>query len=248
MAAPGIMAAARTDLSALEVHADPTSLARAAAEHFVAQAAEAIAARSRFLVALAGGSTPRATYALLATDAFASRIDWSRVCVFWGDERCVPPDHADSNYRMTREVLLDHVPISTENVHRIAGELDPAQAAASYERELKTAMGADGRLDLVLLGLGSDGHTASLFPDTAALEERERWVAANYVERLGAWRITLTLPTINKARQVTFLVAGPSKAEPLVRIRAGADLPAGLVQPEEGQLTWLVDRGADRST
>jgi 6-phosphogluconolactonase len=148
---------------------------------------------------------------------------------------------------MAREALLDHVPIPIENVHRIAGELDPVQAAVSYEAELRTALGFDGHLDLVLLGMGSDGHTASLFPSTAALEERERWVVENYVEKLGAWRITLTLPAINRARQVTFLVAGPSKAEPLARIRAGENLPAGLVQPVEGTLTWLVDREAARS-
>ena len=230
--------------SPLEIYPNNAALAEAAAEHLVVQAAKAIDARGRFLVALAGGSTPRATYTLLATDAFASRVDWSRVHVFWGDERSVPSDHADSNYRMAREALLDRVPIPAENVHRIAGELEPTQAAASYARELKVTLGADGRLDMVLLGMGSDGHTASLFPDTAALEERERWVVPNYVEKLTTWRITLTLPALNRARQVTFLVAGPSKAEPLARIRAGEDLPAGLVQPAEGTLTWLADRKA----
>jgi 6-phosphogluconolactonase len=228
----------------LEIYPNGAALAEAAAEHFVAQAAEVMDARGRFLVALAGGSTPRATYTLLATDPFASRVDWSHVHVFWGDERCVPPDHADSNYRMAREALLDRVHIPAENVHRIAGELEPTQAAASYERELKVILGADGRLDMVLLGMGSDGHTASLFPSTAALEERDWWVIENYVEKLGTWRITLTLPTINRARQVTFLVAGPSKAAPLARIRAGECLPAGLVQPAEGRLIWLADRKA----
>jgi 6-phosphogluconolactonase len=238
------MAAERADVNEIEIYARTTELARAAAEHVVAQAAEATAARGRFFVALAGGSTPRATYTLLATGAFASRIDWPRVHVFWGDERCVPPNHADSNYRMAREALLDHVPIPAENIHRIAGELEPVQAAASYERELQAALGADGRLDLVLLGMGNDGHTASLFPSTAALEERKRWVVESYVDRLGAWRITLTFAAINAGRQVTFLVAGPSKAEPLARIRAGEKLPAGLVQPVKGMLTWLVDRKA----
>jgi 6-phosphogluconolactonase len=235
-------------VKALEVYADAAELARAAAEHFVAHAAEAITARSRLLVALAGGSTPRATYTLLATGQFASRIDWPRVHVFWGDERCVPPDHADSNYRMAHEALLAHVPIPVENVHRIVGELDPAQAAAAYEEELESTLGADGRLDLVLLGMGSDGHTASLFPGTAALKEQERWVVENYVEKLKSWRITLTLAAINAARQATFLVGGSSKAEPLARIRAGEGLPAGLVQPVGGDLIWLVDREAAPNT
>jgi 6-phosphogluconolactonase len=162
-------------MSDYEVCADADALARRAAEHFVAQAVGALATRSRFLVALVGGSTPRATYTLLATDAFASRVDWSRVHVFLGDELSVPPDHADSNYRMTREALLDRVPIPAKNVHRVAGELEPTQAAASYERELKVTLGADGRLDMVLLGMGSNGHTASLFPGTVALGRHMRY-------------------------------------------------------------------------
>jgi 6-phosphogluconolactonase len=242
------MAAARADVSEIKVCADAAELARAAAEHFVAQAAKAVAARSQFLVALAGGSTPRAAYTLLATGQFASRIDWPRVHVFWGDERCVPPDHADSNYRMAHEALLAHVPIPVENVHRIAGKLDPVRAAAAYEAELKSTLGTDGRLDLILLGMGRDGHTASLFPGTAALEEQKRWVVENYVEKPKSWRITLTLAAINAARQVTFLVSGSSKAEPLARIRAGEALPAGLVLPMSGGLTWLVDREAAPNT
>jgi 6-phosphogluconolactonase len=234
-------------MSDCEICADADALARTAAEHFVTQAARAIAARARFFVALAGGSTPRATYELLATDEFVTRVAWPRVHVFWGDERCVPPTHADSNYRMAREALLDHVPIPVDNVHRIAGELDPAQAAVSYEAELRATLGAGRRFDLILLGMGSDGHTASLFPGTAALDEQERWVVENYVGQLNEWRVTLTLTAINRARQVTFLVSGPSKAEALVRIRAGESLPAGLVQPLEGKLTWLVDREAVRS-
>ena len=157
-------------------------MTRAATEHFVAQAAQAIAAHGRFVVALAGGSTPRATYSLLASSEFAAQVDWLRVHVLWGDERCVPPNHRDSNYRLAREALLNRVPIPNANVHRIRGELPPAQAAATYESELETTLGADGRFDLILLGLGTDGHTASLFPGTPALEERTRWVVENYVE------------------------------------------------------------------
>lgn len=231
----------------IEIYADADALARAAAEHFVAQAAQAIAARGRFVVALAGGATPRATYALLASDEFTAQVDWLRVHVLWSDERCVPPNHRNSNYRLAREVLLNRVPIPTANVHRTQGELPPGQAAAAYESELETTLGANGRFDLILLGLGADGHTASLFPGTAALEERTRWVIGNYVETLKTWRITLTLPIINAARQVTFLVSGAAKAEPLGRIQAEEPLPAGLVQPMEGRLTWLVDQQASYS-
>jgi 6-phosphogluconolactonase len=231
----------------IKVYADADTLARAAAEHFVAQAAQAIAARGRFIVALAGGSTPRATYALLASDEFAAQVEWLRMHVLWSDERCVPPNHRDSNYRLAREALLNRVPIPGTNVHRIRGELPPAQAAAAYESELETILGADGRFDLVLLGMGADGHTASLFPGTPALEEHTRWVIENYVEALKTWRITLTLPIINAARQVTFLVSGEAKVEPLARIQVGERLPAGLVQPAAGQLTWLVDRQASHS-
>jgi 6-phosphogluconolactonase len=217
-------------------------LARAAAEHFVAHAAEAVVERGRFVVALAGGSTPRTAYTLLAGDEFASQVNWMRVHILWGDERCVLPNHRDSNYRMARQALLDRVPALTANIHRIRGELPPVQAAAAYESQLETILGADGRFDLILLGMGADGHTASLFPGTTALEERARWVVENYVEKLNAWRITLTLSLINRARQVTFLVSGAAKVEALARIQAGEPLPAGLVQPTEGRLTWLVDR------
>lgn len=223
---------------------EAASLARAAAEHFVTVAAEAIAARGRFVVALSGGSTPRATYVLLASDEFAARVDWSRVHVLWGDERCVPPDHAESNYRMAREVLLDKVPIPAENVHRMRGELSPDQAATAYQAELEAVLGAGGRFDLVLLGMGADGHTASLFPGTAALEEGERTVVAVTVKGLCAWRVTLTLPVINAGRDVLFLVSGAAKGPTLARMCAGELFPAGLVQPDEGQLTWLVDLAA----
>jgi 6-phosphogluconolactonase len=221
---------------------DAGALAREAAHRFVARAQEAVAARGRFLVALAGGSTPRGAYELLAGDVFAPRVDWARVHVFWGDERCVPPDHTDSNYRMAREALLDRIPISAGNVHRMRGELVPEAAADAYEAELDEVLGAEGRFDLVLLGMGVDGHTASLFPGTQALEERERRVAAYYVEKLGAWRVTLTLPALNAARRVLFLVGGAGKRDALNRVRAGEPLPAALVRPEEGEVTWLVEK------
>lgn len=242
-------------MSEIKVCPDPTSLARAAAGHFVTRAADAVATHGRFTVALSGGSTPRATYALLARREFATRVDWPRVHVFWGDERCVPPDHPDSNYRMAREALLEKVPIPTENVHRIRGELPPDQVAAAYQSKLEPLLGAGGRFDLILLGMGADGHTASLFPGTAAIHEGMRWVVAHYVRRqgrrpdkLGAWRVTLTPIVINGAAHVTFLVAGAGKAERLHQVLAGRHqpdvLPAQIVRPADGQLLWLVDAAA----
>jgi 6-phosphogluconolactonase len=230
-----------------KIYPDSVELARAAAEHFTTIAENTIITRGQFTVALAGGSTPRATYALLASDEFATRLNWQHVHVFWGDERCVPPDHPDSNHRMAREALLDHVPIPTDNIHRIRGELNPEQATSIYRDDLKTTLGSDGRFDLVLLGMGTDGHMASLFPGTTALEERKRAAVAVYVEKLQSWRVTLTLPTINAARHVLFLVSGSAKATVLAQISAGKSLPAGLVRPSHGQLTWLVDKDAARA-
>lgn len=228
---------------ALSIYPNAGQLAKAAAERIVALAQEAIARRGRFCVALAGGSTPRATYERLGKPETA--LDWARVHVFWSDERCVPPDHADSNYRTAAVALLDRVPIPAENVHRVQGELPPEQAAAAYRAELHAALGADGRFDLVLLGMGDDGHTASLFPGTSAVEVHDASAVAVYVERLDSWRVTLTLPVINAARHVLFLVSGASKAPALARLRGGERLPAGLVQPVDGALAWLVDQAAE---
>ena len=235
-------------MTEIRTYPDAASLARAAAEHFITLAAEAIATRGRFAVALSGGSTPRATYALLASEEFAARVDWPRVHVFWGDERCVPPDHPDSNYRMAREALLDKIPIPTENVHRIRGELSPDQAAVAYHEKLEAVLGANGRFDLILLGMGADGHTASLFPGTAALHEQTCWVVAHYVDKLSMWRVTLTPVAINAAAHVTFIVSGAGKAERLREVLAGPYqpdvLPAQIVRPADGHLLWLVDAAA----
>ena len=197
---------------------------------------------------LAGGSTPKAAYEILARD-FAEEIDWGRTHVFFGDERTVPPDHEDSNYRMARLALIDHVPVGS--VHRMRGELPPDEAAASYEGELKAFFGDEDppRFDLILLGLGEDGHTASLFPETSALEVADRLVVANPVLKLDTTRITLTAPVLNAARAVRFLVAGGGKAEALKEVLEGdADpraYPARLVQPPGGP-AWMVDREAAR--
>jgi 6-phosphogluconolactonase len=228
------------------VYDDPEELAQAAAREFAARAAEAIGERGRFAVVLAGGSTPRATYEILARD-YRDTIDWNNVHVFFGDERSVPPDHDDSNYKMTRESLLDHVPIGS--VHRIQGELPPEEAAEAYEQELRDFFGSDDlpRFDLILLGTGPDGHTASLFPETSALEVHDRWTVANPVLKLETTRITLTVPVINAARAVYFLVAGEGKAGPVAEILEGnpdpREYPASLIQPENGP-TWMLDSAA----
>jgi 6-phosphogluconolactonase len=235
-------------MAGIRTYPEAASLARAAAEHFVTLATAAIAARGQFVVALSGGSTPRTTYALLASDEFAARMDWPRVRVFWGDERCVPPDHPHSNYRMAREALLDKVPIPTENVHRMRGELPPDQAATAYQEELEAVLGAGGRFDLILLGMGADGHTASLFPGTTALHEQTRWVVAHHVDKQSAWRVTLTPVAINAAVHVIFIVSGAGKAERLRQVLAGPYqpdiLPAQIVRPTHGRLLWLVDAAA----
>ena len=231
----------------LLVKEDPQQLAEAAARDFAAKAEAAIAERGSFTVALAGGSTPEATYEILARD-YADGLDWSKVHVFFGDERSVPPDHEDSNYRMAQRTLLSHVPVGS--VHRMRGELPPAQAAAAYEEELREFFGASDEppsLDLILLGIGEDGHTASLFPCTSALDVRDRWVVENPVEKLGTTRITLTIPTINGAREIVFLVAGEGKSKALKEILEGdadpRECPAKLVRPASGP-AWIVDRAA----
>ena len=235
----------------LLVHETPQELARAAARDFVAKADAAIAERGSFSVALAGGSTPKATYEVLASD-YAEKLDWSKVHVFFGDERTVPPDHEDSNYRMAQLTLLSRVPVGS--IHRMRGELPPAEAAAAYEEDLRGFFGASDdppSFDLILLGIGEDGHTASLFPETSALEVHDRWVVANPVLKLETTRLTLTVPVINASRAVNFLVAGRDKAEALREILEGdADpraFPAKFVHPEDGDLTWMVDRAAATS-
>jgi 6-phosphogluconolactonase len=230
----------------LFIYETPEELAAAAARDFVARAGEAIGERGRFAVALAGGSTPKATYEALARD-YADRLDWSGVHVFFGDERTVPPDHEDSNYRMACEALLDHLPLG--GVHRMRGELPPEEAATAYEEELKTFFEeTPPRFDLILCGLGEDGHTLSLFPETSALDVTDRWVVANPVLKLETTRLTLTVPVANAARAVTFLVAGEGKAGALKEIlEDDADpraYPAKFIRPEGGDLSWMVDKAA----
>lgn len=233
----------------IEIFSDAEALMRSAAELFVEQAQRALPVRGRFCVALSGGNTPKRAYELLAGVPYRSSIDWSRVHVFWGDERCVPPDDARSNYRMTRAALLDHVPIPVGNLHRIRGELPPADAAREYEGSLDQFFGSGpARFDLVFLGLGTDGHTASLFPRTQVLHERARRAAEVYVAELDMWRVTLTEPVLNAAAVVAFLVSGSDKSDVLREVvfgpREPERLPAQLVQPTPGETRWLVDRAA----
>jgi 6-phosphogluconolactonase len=230
------------DVIVLPTKADVT---RAAAGRIVAAASAAIAARGRFTIALSGGSTPRALFELLAADPYRAKVDWPHVEICFGDERCVPPDDPASNYRMARQALLDHVPA---RVHRMRGEDEPAAAAAAYERELRELFGTTPRFDLVLLGMGDNGHTASLFPGLRAVEERERWVVAEYVGEVSMWRLSVTPVVLNAAAEDLFLVAGADKASMLHRVLEGPRdpraLPAQVVAPADGRLVWLVDAAA----
>jgi 6-phosphogluconolactonase len=235
--------------------ADDDEVARQGAEEIARVAAESVSARGTFTIALTGGATPKRLYELLASPsaAYRTRVPWAHTHAFFGDERHVPPEHADSNYRMAREALLDHVELGS--VHRMRGEEPDAEAAAlAYEAELESFFGvradrdAPPRFDLVLLGLGEDAHVASLFPGSAALDERRRWVVAPYAEHLGAHRITLTLPVLNAGREVLFLVSGARKAEAVAKVLAPAagisEVPAARVRPASGKLVWLVDEAA----
>ena len=236
--------------SQLHVFTDTEEFVAGAAGFIVAAAQRAIHERGCFAIALSGGSTPRPVFARLASAELRGQVDWPRVHVFFGDERCVPPDDARSNYRMARETLLDHVPVAAEHIHRIRGEDDPALEALRYEQEIARFFRTSQlpALDLILLGMGENGHTASLFPGTAVLRERERWTAAQYVEVMSAWRVTLTAPLINAARQVAFLVEGAGKAEMLANVLHGPyqpDVwPAQMIRPAAGELHWLVDSAA----
>jgi 6-phosphogluconolactonase len=242
----------RVNNGRVEVWRDAAELAERAAELMIGISREAVKANGVYTVALSGGSTPKTLYALLTEDTRASRIWWEQTQVFWSDERCVPPSHADSNYRMAREALLDHVPIPESNIHRMHGEDDPDTAAKNYSAELVQQFGSENtRFSLVLLGMGDDGHTASLFPGSAALGDNINLVAATHVKKLRSNRLTLTLRAINQAAQVIFLVSGKSKATTLKRVledkSSGANsLPAKLVCPTHGELLWLVDEEAAR--
>jgi 6-phosphogluconolactonase len=235
-----------------EVRILPTTdeMVQAAAAFIVDLAAGQIRQGLPFTIALSGGSTPRRLYETLASPPHASRLSWSRWEVFWGDERTVPPDHPDSNYRMALISFLDHVTVPSNHIHRMRGEVAPQEAADAYEDELRRVLGGPIPIfDLVLLGMGTDGHTASLFSATEALDQDERIVVANWVPTLNTHRLTLTLPIINAARHILFLVSGRDKAEALRTVLGPnasdeAMPPAARVRPASGTLHWYLDPDA----
>jgi 6-phosphogluconolactonase len=238
----------------IKVFNDSTAVARAAALEFVNLATTALETHDRCAVALAGGSTPKSMYSLLADDeSLREKVPWDRLHFFWGDERQVPPEHQDSNYRMAFEAMLAKIPVPPKNIHRMAGEEpDAAKAAEAYERDLQDFFqlgpGQMPRFDLVLLGMGPDGHTASLFPGSTAIRETTRLVAANWVEKFRTYRLTLTFPVLNNAACVIFLVCGAEKTEVLRKVlqpdNGAGKYPAQLIVPVDGRLFWLLDESA----
>ena len=229
---------------------DPPTVAEATADRFVSAARSAIETRGVFRVALSGGGTPKQVYPLLLEPSRRDAVDWSAVEFFWGDERAVPPDHPDSNFGVAYGMLISQLPgVRPDRVHRMPAEAPDLDAAAlSHESELRLAFGTRGSeppaFDLVWLGMGPDGHTASLFPGSSGLEERERWVIGNWAPSQEAWRMTLTFPVLNAAREVVFVVTGADKTDALREIRAGSsDLPAARVDGDE--VEWIVDAAAD---
>jgi 6-phosphogluconolactonase len=234
----------------LEILATPRDLARAAARHFLARSLEAVALRGSCTVALSGGSTPKSLDHVLAAvdEPFRVLVPWSNIHFFWSDERHVPPDHPDSNFRLAYDAMLSHVPVMKDNVHRVLSENpDVAAAAKAYEQTLvEVTQSSLPRFDLILLGLGTDGHTASVFPGSDVLHETKRLVAAPWVEKLNAYRITMTLPLINNAASVLFLVSGAEKAEIVREVLEGSSkrYPAQEVRPTSGALLWRLDKEA----
>ena len=232
--------------------ANATALHAAGADVFAEAAAEAVRRAGRFSVALAGGSTPKGMYSLIASDArLRSAIPWNKIEFFWSDERYVPADHPDSNYGMAFNAMLSKVTVSPAQVHRVRTENADAQACAdSYALEIRSSLAVPTGIphfDLILLGIGADGHTASLFPGTDALHEQTRLVAANWVDKAGAYRITMTFPLLNAARAVMFMAAGVDKATAVrdaLQSTAPPKVPAGEVQPRDGRLLWLLDHSA----
>jgi 6-phosphogluconolactonase len=232
----------------VRISPDPGAVARAAAEFFVHTVAAVVKSRGVARVAVSGGSTPRGVFKLLATEN-RDQVSWSQLQLFWVDERSVAPDDAESNYGMTRDTLLAHVPLPAANIHRMEGELDPQEAASRYESEIRNTFKLEGAetptFDLIFLGLGPDGHTASLFPHTEGLNEMARICMANHVPQKDTWRLTLTWPVITQGREVVFLIEGAEKAAMVRTVFLGAydpeAYPAQLIRPANGRLTLLLD-------
>lgn len=228
----------------IQMACDRDQLAKMAAGRIVEAAEGAIGKTGRFSLVLSGGSTPKALYELLAEAPYKDQVEWDKVHIFFGDERCVAPDHADSNYRMANEAMLSKLPIPPAQVHRMRGEIAPVDAAAEYDALLRSFFAIDGP-DVVLLGLGDDAHTASLFPHTAALSADDKLCVSNWVEKLKATRLTMTASFLNRAHEVIFLVAGATKADAVRQVLEGESdpdrLPAQRIKPSDGQLIWLLD-------
>ncbi len=236
-------------MTSIEIFKDPSSQTNAAIDLFISLAQAAIEERGRFSAALSGGSTPSGLYAGLAEPEHRDMLDWTHVHLFFGDERHVPPDHPNSNFNMVQEKLFSKIPIPQNNVHRVMAELDPRLAAFNYEDQLRRFfVGEWPRFDLVLLGMGDDGHTASLFPRTAGLNEEQRWFIANFVPNLGEWRLTLSKNAINAARKIVVLVGGQSKAEMVAEVlsenNSQVKKPIQMISPVDGDCVWLLDREA----
>ncbi|AFL87320.1 6-phosphogluconolactonase [Terriglobus roseus DSM 18391] len=245
---------ARSTIADYLVYDTPERLAQAAAEVFAKYAVDAVAARGVARIAISGGTTPKSMFALLATEPFLGQVPWDKLHLYWVDERCVSPEDADSNFRMTFEQLLCKVPLPAENVYRMEGEMDPEEAANRYEAILRNTFRLEGAqapaFDLILLGMGDDGHTASLFPHTDAIDAMGRLVVANFVPQKDTWRITLTWTVINQGKRVVFLIEGGTKADRLHEVLLGdydpERLPAQLIRPENGHIGLLLDAEAAR--
>jgi 6-phosphogluconolactonase len=233
----------------IRIYPNLDTLSQAAADLLIELAKKSISDKGRFSVALSGGSTPKPLYEALASTDRQEKLEWEKIHLFWGDERCVPPDHPDSNYKMVRESLLQNISIPEKNIHRVPAELDPRMAAFSYEEALRNLFnGPLPVFDLVFLGMGRDGHTASLFPHSAGLNEEARWFIANYAPERGTWRLTLTKNAINAAKTIVVLVAGGAKADMLFDVLEGEyqpfEKPIQLIMPVDGRMIWFVDQAA----
>jgi 6-phosphogluconolactonase len=231
----------------IQVVADGAAVAAAAAERIIQLSDAAITSRKIFSIALSGGNTPRALFELLSSPPYIRRTNWKAWEIYFSDERCVGPDDEQSNFRMGRQTLLDRVPVDPQKIHRMVGEIDPQQAAKQYGQLLKEKFG-DGGMDVILLGMGDDGHTASLFPGSAALNETQHRCVANFVPKLNTWRITMTAPFINRAAEVMVLVEGAAKAARVAEVLHGPRdpqrLPIQLIDPQPGRMLWIMDTAA----
>ncbi len=233
------------------IHAYPNKekLVAATTERMVNSIGQAIQQNGLCNMVLSGGNTPGGVFSLLASSTYRDRVEWGKLHLFWSDERMVPPEHQDSNFRLVRETLLDHIKIPDGNIHRIRGEIAPEEAAAEYAALMHGHFNDNPpRFDLMLLGLGEDGHTASLFPETGAVEECEKYAIAVFVPKLNTWRVTLTLPVINAAKEILFLVSGKPKSEMVQRIMSNKqpakEVPATMVNPQNGEIHWMLDSEA----